>query len=154
VGPTDEDADPHATRILLPAAEERAMYDAEFEDLYRRIKARLVDDAKVDPVLMYLVTSRPELVVQFEPRIVKVDAREGTRGRVALLIQEGYFTEEGRAPGTVRHELRRRGNDPGSGGTLYDVLKGFTRDGFLLLEGDKYRLAPGVVIRKDELVSA
>src|SRR5437660_5127498 len=49
----------------------------EFDFLYRRIKERLVEDARVDPVLIHLAASRPELIVQFEPRVVKLNANDG-----------------------------------------------------------------------------
>lgn len=122
----------------------------EFDWLYNAIKERIIADAQIDPVLIHLATSRPELVVQFEPRVVKLNRTDGVRGRVAGLIADGFF-DESKAPHAVRQELKRLGNDPGGGGTLYDVLKNFARDGFLVVESDRYSVAPGLKVTKEEL---
>lgn len=116
----------------------------EFERLYLRIKNRFIDDARIDPILLQLLTTRPELVVEVEPRIVTLDTGN-LKGRVARLLANGFFSSS-RATSAVRKELARTGADPGGGGSLSDVLGGYVRDGFLVREGDGYLLAPGVKV--------
>lgn len=122
----------------------------DFEALYARIKRRLIDEARVDPVLLHLLTKgSPEMVVHIEPRIEEVTATT-LRGRVARLMAAGWFAGA-RATSAVRKELARTGTDPGGGGTLGDVLSKYVVDGFLTRDGDGYLLAPGVKVTEHRL---
>lgn len=114
----------------------------EFEELYQKIKRRLLDELRIDPVFLKLLANVPELEVTIEPQVVELDAST-LKGRVALLISRGYF-DVAKKTGTVRNELARTGADPGGGGNLSDRLSELVRDGFLTREGDGYAKAPGI----------
>lgn len=115
-----------------------------FEELYQRIKRRLIDECRVDPILLSLLTTSNSIEVQIEPRI---ETLTGTtlRTRVARLMAAGYFKETKRT-GTVRTELGRTGADPGGGGQLAGILADFVRDGFLQRDGEGFQIAPGVQV--------
>ena len=112
-----------------------------FEALYTKIKNRIIDEARIDPILLQILTTRPELVIEVEPRIVTIDGAT-MRGRVARLLASGWFSDA-RTTGSTRKELARTGTDPGGGGQLSDILAGFVRDGFLERSGDGYQRAAG-----------
>jgi len=128
----------------------RAVLDEQaIEDLYQLFKRRMIEDAAVDPILLHLLTVRPEIIVDVEPRSVMLDGST-LKGRVARLMAQGWFSGP-RATGACRKELARTGADPGGGGTLSDILSGYVRDGFLLREGDGFQLAPGVKVSEREV---
>lgn len=54
------------------------------EALYQEFKTRILDDARIDPILLHILTSRPEILVEVEPRIVRLDL-SNLRGRVAAV---------------------------------------------------------------------
>lgn len=114
------------------------------EDLYQKFKRRLIDECRVDPILLRLLAVAPEIEILIEPRVEQMNGST-LRGRIARLIGAGYFKEP-RATGTVRKELARTGPDPGGGGTLGDNLGAFVRDGFLTREGGDYLVAPGIKV--------
>jgi hypothetical protein len=120
-----------------------------FEALYRKIKARLIEDGRVDPMLLQLITAQNEIVVEIEPRVVRLDGST-LKGRVARLMAQGWFASA-RTTSACRKELARTGTDPGGGGQLSDALGAYVRDGFLTREGDGYILAPGVKVREEEI---
>lgn len=128
----------------------KASFSAEAaEELYQHIKNRLIEECRVDPVLLHLLTTRPELVVEVEPRTVTVDGTT-LKGRVARLMAQGWFANP-RAVSACRKELARTGADPGGGGGLSDCLAAYTRDGFLVREGDGYQLAPAVAVSEKHI---
>lgn len=137
------------TRGAADVAERFTSTAVDEEALYQRFKERFIEEARIDPVLLHLIATRPEIVVEVEPRVVKVDG-SSAKGRVARLMAQGWFTEP-RAVAAVRAELKRTGSDPGGGGTLYDVLGAFKRDGFLVDEAQGYKIAPGVKVTEHEL---
>lgn len=114
------------------------------EDLYQSFRRRFIAEAKTDPVLLHLMATRPEIVLEFEPRVVTLDGAT-LKGRSARLLAAGWFTGA-RATSAVRKELARTGTDPGGGGTLSDNLAALCRDGFLVREGDGWTAAPDVKI--------
>lgn len=115
-----------------------------FEELYQKIKRRLIDECRVDPILLSLLTTSNSIEVQVEPRI---ETLSGTsiRTRVARLMASGYFKETKRT-NAVRVELTRTGSDPGGGGSLGAILGDFVRDGFLQRDGEGFQIAPGVQV--------
>lgn len=118
--------------------------DAATERQYQAFKNRLIEEATIDPVLLHLLTVRPEIVVEVERKIENIDG--GTmRGRCASLIAQGWFDQE-RATSAVRAELTRTGADPGGGGTLGTRLSELQRAGFLTLSGKGWIKAPGVKV--------
>jgi hypothetical protein len=72
-----------------PSPRERLNAD-EKERLYQEFKARLIDDARIDPILLHLLTIRPEIVGEVEPRTVTLDGTS-VKGRVARLMAQGWF---------------------------------------------------------------
>lgn len=128
----------------------RAKLDAaQVEALYIQFKHRLIDDLRSDPVFVKLLAAQPEIVVEFEPRIVTLDATT-MKGRLARLIADGWFATP-RATGAARKEMARTGADPGGGGGLSDALSAFVKDGFLTRDGGDYVVAPGIKITQRDL---
>lgn len=132
-----------------PAAEVRpggklSIDTDQLEAIYQQIKRRLLDDCRIDPILLQLVTQRPEMVVDVEPRIVQIDGAT-MKGRVARLLAAGWF-QEPRATAAVRQELQRTGNDPGGGGSLAGKLGELREEGFLVRDGERWSAAPGLKV--------
>lgn len=151
---TIEKADPlNVNRSVVGtnvAGEERTAFtDAEIEKLYQAFKTRLIDEARIDPILLQLLTTRPEIVVEVEPRVVTIDATK-LKGRIARLIAQGWLAEN-RATSAVRYELARTGPDPGGGGRLSDTLGELLNEGFLVRAGDGWVRAPGVKVTERTL---
>lgn len=119
------------------------------ERLYQYIKNRIIDECRIDPILLELLTTRPEIIVSVEPRLVELRG-DNLKGRVARLMAAGWFGQQ-RATSSVRQELARTGSDPVGGGTLSDVLGNFVKDGFLIRVGGGYAFAPGVKVTEREL---
>jgi hypothetical protein len=114
----------------------------DFEALYQRIKRRLIDECRVDPILLQLLTkSAPEVEIQIEPRIVRLDGTS-LRGRIAILAKDGFFKTP-RTQAETNRELRRTGAEAHSG-RLSEAFTSLVNDGFLSREGDGFQLAPGV----------
>lgn len=116
----------------------------DFEVLYQKVKRRLLDDLRVDPLFVKLLATQPEIMVEIEPRVVEMDGAS-LKGRVARLMASGWFKDP-RKSGAVRTELARTGSDPGSGGRLSEALTEYVNQGFLTREGEAYVLAPGVKV--------
>ena len=123
--------------------------DVDFEKLYQRIKARFIEEAKIDPVLLHLIAAQPQVVVEVEPRVVEINA-SSLKGRLARMMAQGFFKEMV-SSGEIRRELMRTGSAPG--GTLARELTGLVNDGFITREGEGFRLAPGVKASERELVA-
>lgn len=119
--------------------------EADFlERIFLEFKNRMIDELRLDPVLVQLITQQKEIEIIIEPRIVQMDG--GTlRGRVARLVGQGWANEP-RATSAFRTELTRTGNDPGGGGSLSTVLGEFVRDGFLVRAGDRWQKAPDLKV--------
>ena len=126
--------------------------DADLEMLYQAFKGRLIDEMRVDPILLQLVLNRPELEVLVEPRTVTLDTAS-LKGRVARLLAQGWL-DEAQATSAIRYELARTGADPGGGGRLSENLADLLREGFLVRAGDKWQRAPGIKITERTLTTA
>lgn len=120
-----------------------------FERLYRALKSRLIEDLKVDPILLKLLSVQPEIVVEVEPRVVLLEANT-LKGRVARLMAAGWFGTA-RATGACRQELKRTGADPGGWGNLSDILGDYVKQGFLVRDGSDYLIAPGAKVSEKTL---
>jgi hypothetical protein len=140
LGPIEE---PTYVREAVPERGER-LTAVDLEAVYRYVKKRLIDDMAIDPILLQLMTSRPELEILVEPRRVSLDGST-LRGRVAKLLGNG-FLKEPRKLYAIRQELARTGTDPGGGGNLSTTVSDLVKDGFLLREGEGFMLAPGVKV--------
>lgn len=120
------------------------------EAIFRSFKNRMIDELRVDPILLQLIAQQTEMIVEIEPQLVTLEGST-LKGRVALLIARGWFDEQ-RATSAVRRQLASTGADPGGGGSLSDKLGELTREGFLERVGDgQYRKAPGIKITEKRL---
>lgn len=139
-----QEATPAEIRAAFPAA--GAAFDE--EALYQRFRARIIDDAQIDPVLLKLIAVQPELIVEYERRSETLDSST-IRGRIAKLIAQGFIDEK-RTTGQVRSELARTGSDVNSGG-LSTALGALLSAGFLVRSGDGWQRAPGIKVREKEI---
>jgi hypothetical protein len=108
--------------------------------LYQQLLARLVDDAAKDPLLLKVLTQRPELQVHVQRQVIEVDG-EGLRGRVARLMAEGFFEREAQTTGSVLGELSRRGFSTAPPNVSKELGE-LTRMGFLTRDNKWYRGVP------------
>lgn len=107
------------------------------EALYQRIKARLVKEA---PALIRVLATRSEIEVKVDRQVIEVGG-DSLRGRLALLVREGFF-DSGATGYAAWKELGRRGANPAKV-SVYTELKELARLGFLTREGDEgYRTVP------------
>jgi hypothetical protein len=126
-----------------------AFEDAAMERMYQAFKNRIIKESAIDPVLLQLLTVRPEIELEVERRVVSLDTSK-PKGRIARLISQGWFDQEPRGSGQVRIELVRTGSDPGNA-SVGTALADLTREGFLERAGERYVKAPGVKISEKEL---
>jgi hypothetical protein len=143
---------PDGAKLVKPSAPPMVPRgnDVDLEKLYDAFKARLIDECRVDPILLQLLTQRPEIVVDVEPRVVTLDG-SSLKGRIARQIAAGFF-DTPKTQGACRTELRRTGSDVNSG-NLSTAFNDFVKDGYLTREGDAYVKAAGLKITQKELVA-
>jgi hypothetical protein len=110
--------------------------------VYRQLLARLVADAAKDPQLLRIIASKPELEVVVHRRVVEADA-DTLRGRIALLIADGFFDVEPRTGTYVESELRRQAFAC-SRPNVYRELDKIAADGFLTKENGGYKAVAGM----------
>lgn len=101
------------------------------------------------PVVLKVRKEESEIEVDVDKPIVNVDDSK-TRGRMAIMIADGFF-DVPRSGGEVAREAEARGwNNWMKGGykpAMYNELKWFTAHYFLRKEGEQYRTLPGVTDR-------
>lgn len=122
----------------------------QFEALYTRLKNRLLEDLKVDPVFVRLLAQAPEIEVTIEPNVIELTGAS-LKGRIARLMAAGFFSEP-RTQGATRTELKRTGAEPNTG-QLSTSFSEFVRDGFLVRDGNDYTLAPGVKVTEKRITT-
>ena len=118
------------------------------EALYQEFRARFIEDAKMDPVLLNLLLVQPEIIVEYERRVETIDG-SSLRGRVARLVAQGFFGEP-RTNSAVDKELGRTGTRPNSG-NLSTTLAGLVVAGFLVRSDEGVVAAPGVKVTEKQL---
>ncbi len=123
---------------------------ADFDKLYEKIKRRLLDDLRVDPVFVRLLASTPEIELTLEPRIVPMDG-SSVKGRICRLVADGFFADAKRQA-EVNKRLDSTGGQVNSG-RLSVAMGELVIDGVFVREGDFYTPAPGLKITKNELVA-
>lgn len=134
----------------LSAGEEAVVIRAdEREALYQSFKARFIDEARTDPVLLQLMANQPEIVVEIQPRVVVLDGTS-LKGRLARLVAAGWFGCIERTQSATRTELRRTGSDVNSG-NLSVAFSDFVREGFLTRSGEAFVAAPGLKVSERRL---
>lgn len=118
------------------------------EAMYQRFRARMIDDAKLDPILLHLLVNQPEIIVEYEKTVENIEGST-LRGRVARLIAKGFF-DDAKTTGNARTELTRTGPEPNSGG-LSTTLAALVAAGFLTRAGEGWVKAPGVKVTEKEI---
>lgn len=114
--------------------------DVDEEALYQRFRAR----AMKDPVVLKVLTMKPEIVVEVKTETIAMDGAS-LPGRVARLIA-GKFFDTPKRHTDVRNELQRTG-PPVHGGDLSKKLKELVAKGFLTLEGESYQSVREMKVR-------
>jgi hypothetical protein len=114
-----------------------------FHDLYKAIKAKLIEELPSDPAVMRIVVSRPELRVEVERAVVTADGSTWL-GRTAQLIAEGYF-DTPRKAGEVFREAQRRGQS-GVAPRADEACKKLHTMGFLTREPEGFLAVPGMKV--------
>ena len=104
------------------------------------------------PALLKVLLERPELQVAVDRPIVKTD--DGTiRGRLAILIHEGFFGTPRPAREILSEVLAKGWGDWSGGGNnprMYQELKWLQLAGFLRKEGGAWTALPGIEKRIKE----
>jgi hypothetical protein len=116
VPPTDNGPPP-----AVPAGDEDALYE--------RILSRLRREA---PHVLKVLASRPELKIEVETVLIVADG-SSLRGRIARMLQEGFFKDPGKNGSVVQTELTRRGFDCARPG-VYKECDALAEMGFLTKE--------------------
>jgi hypothetical protein len=129
-----------ATRIKR----ETTAWAEDDEAVYQRIKTRLLEELPSEPRVLAVVTARPELRVEVERHVIKVD---GTSlcGRIARLIADDFFAGA-RTSAQVLEELLKRGADRPSNIELGNELKALCDMGFFTRDNKWYSLVPGMAV--------
>jgi len=122
----------------------------ELEALYQQFKGRLIEECAIDPTLLHLLTTRPEIVVEVERNVVELDG-SSLRGRIATVAAAGYLAEPRRAA-DIRKQMERTGPAVNTG-DLSKALKLMQRDGLIVNDSDFWTLAPGVKVTERTLES-
>jgi hypothetical protein len=112
------------------------------ECVYQQLKRRLLGEAQV----IALLTAKPEIKLHVERPTIEMNSAE-PRGRIALLISEGFFSREKSIPSTVE-EFRRRGWMAATGRPIPLNLhfSKLCELGFLTLEAAGYRAVEGMKV--------
>jgi hypothetical protein len=121
-----------------------------FEALYQRVKARLLEDLRVDPIFVRLLAAQPEIMLEIEPRRVALDA-SSLKGRICRLVADG-FLDAPKKQADINRELGRTGAIAHTG-RLSEAVSQLKIEGILTEESDGYRRAPGVKVTRGELVA-
>lgn len=112
------------------------------DELYRRFKARLVQDA---PAVLRVMAEKPEIRVETTRTVIELDGKT-PKGRIARLIAKGWFDGDGKTQGATRSELSRTGADVNSG-NISTIFSGLVKEGFLTAEsGNLYRAVPDMKV--------
>lgn len=103
------------------------------EQLYQAFKSRLMQEA---PALIKVMASGPEINVQVQRRTITMDDST-IKGKVAILLHEGWLDEEKSGTDVYKELLRRGMNAKTPSIRVYEVLKEFAAMGFLFTTADK-----------------
>lgn len=118
--------------------------DAALERQYQAFKNRIIEEAAIDPVLLHLLTVRPEIVVEVERKVIALNGGEDLKGRIARLIAAGFLSSPRKA-GHINNELERTGTKA-AGNRLSEALAWLKKAGFLVEEDTGWNQAPGVKV--------
>lgn len=104
--------------------------------LYQEFRTRLLQE----PEVLAVAASRPRLEVKIERPRLELDGKT-LRGRLAMMIAEGYF-DQPQTGNAAFQELRERRRFPTAKPNVYRELDALTDMGFLLKEPDGYQAVP------------
>lgn len=118
------------------------------EELYERFKMRLIVSTlskliAESPVLLKVLTIKPELEVHAEQMVLSIDGTT-LKGRLAQAIANGYF-DQPKTGNAAFEELKRRGVRTAKP-NVYRELDKLAEMGFLTKEATGYQLAPGAKV--------
>lgn len=142
-------------RPNAPAALAGAGGQADEEALAERVLARILELAPRHPGVLKVLTTRPELVVDVQRATITTDG-ETLRGRLALMIAEGYFD----TPVTGNNaysELQGRRGFKTAKPNVYRELDKLAEMGFVTKEAGGYQAVAGMkprVVARDVEVMA
>lgn len=126
--------------------------DKTVEGLYQAFKARLLEELPVDPVFIHVLAARPEILVDVEKRVVELDGSNDLKGRIAVLIANGFLAQP-RKGAHINNELERTGTKA-AGNRLSDALAWLKKAGFIVeAEGGGYQAAAGVKVTERTIES-
>lgn len=129
---TERQTEPKQTAVPMNEAEEK---------LYAKFKNRFIEDMSIDPVLLHLAATRPEIHIAAEPRVIELD-EDKLPGRLAKMLARGFFSDA-RKPGDILKRLGETGTQVNSQ-RLSDALATFVEYGFLeRADGGTYIGVPG-----------
>lgn len=120
------------------------------EALFPLMQVGIIDACRIDPLLIELVQSRPEIERSVEVRKIQLDG-SSLKGRIAGLMASGFYAGP-KTQGATRAELRRTGGDVNSG-SLSTAMNDYVKEGFFTREGDGYTLAPDIKITDREVAT-
>lgn len=100
------------------------------EPLYAEFRSRLLKD----PVVLKVLATQPRIEVETQLQTIQYDG-SSLKGRIALLVKNGFFDNGVSSAGVVRRELKRTGGDSPEN-NIMPVLKEYQKYGFLTLEQD------------------
>lgn len=118
-----------------PAAE-----NGNFAEFVRKLRAH--------PEVIALIAERPEIRVRVDRPVVDF-AGDSIKGRLALLLHEGYFKAPRRQADVLREFKRRGWLDQKTGNAvIIRPMAEITEMGFLTIEAEGYQAVPGMKISK------
>lgn len=105
---------------------------------------------RAHPEVIALVAAQPELRVTIERPVVDFDGAS-IKGRLALLVEEGYFKAPKRQADVLREFKRRGWLDQKTGNAvIIRPMAEITEMGFLTIEAEGYQAVPGMKISRVE----
>jgi hypothetical protein len=113
---------------------------SDLDVIYRHVRDQLKKEA---PSLLKVLTAKNEIEVTVERNVIQADGKT-LRGRLALLISEGWFKET-KAGNAAYVELQRRGVSTAKP-NVYRELDGLAGLGFLTKEDGGYLEVPGMKV--------
>lgn len=142
--PPFEDALP-AAMVLPPYGVPMKGWTVVEEDLYQKFKARFIAELKDEaPQILKVLATAPELEVTTHVKVIEL-SDETIRGRVAMLVADGFFDDATNANSAFR-ELVRTGVKVATP-SVYKECDALAGLGILTKEKDGYRVAPGAKVR-------
>ena len=112
---------------MFPSSEEDALYE--------RFKARMLKEV---PAELRVLVQQPEIHVKVERPVIEVGG-DTLRGRLALLIKNGFF-DEPKSVSATNKELSRRGHETAAA-NVYRELDALAAMGFVTIEGGENKTA-------------